>query len=1802
MPNRKDRTAPAAPAIRIRGARQNNLKAIDLDVPAGSLIVLTGKSGSGKSSLAFDTLYAEGQRRYVETFSPYARQFLQRMDRPRVDQVEGILPAVAIGHANNVRTSRSTVGTMTELTDYLKLLFARMAQLHCRGCGRPVLRDDPASIRDRLANDHPGASPLIVFPVLFPASVSAGEVAGTLANQGFRRLLIGSDVRQIDPGAPPPRDPNAAWWVVADRIRLTPAGKPRALEALESALHWGKGELRSVIEGQAPLHFSSHLHCPYCDIDYSDPAPSLFSFNNPLGACSRCRGFGRIIEIDPDLVVPDQRLSLAEGAIRPWSTAVGSECLPDLRRFCKRRGIPMDRAFAALDTEQQRLVFDGDDTFYGINGFFRWLESKTYKMHVRVLLSRYRAYSPCPVCRGTRLREEALLYRVRDSTLPEIYAMAVSDAAAFFETLPTPRQRTHPQTLLLREIRSRLAYLVEAGLGYLTMDRPSRTLSGGELERVHLTAALGNALVNTLYVLDEPTVGLHPRDVDRMAGILERLRDLGNTVMVVEHDPEIIRRADHLIDLGPGAGEEGGRIVYSGPVAGILAERTSLTGNYLAGRLRIRPPRTRRSPDPAHRLRIVGASQHNLKQVDVEIPLDLFVCVTGVSGSGKSTLIHDVLYRNLVRGLGRPVSDVGACTAIEGMELIDDVVLVDQQPIGRTGRSNPATYVGIWDAIRRRFAALDDARRAGFRAGDFSFNSGAGRCDRCRGSGVERIEMQFLSDVYLKCPACDGRRFRDDILLVRDRGKSVADVLELTAREAADFYTENPDVVLGLRVLDEVGLGYVRLGQPVTTLSGGEAQRLKLAGHLAGAQAAGNGRALLLLDEPTTGLHLDDIRILVEALQRLVDAGRSVVVIEHNMDLVAQADHVIDLGPEGGDDGGRVLAVDAPEDIAACPASFTGAALRHVLSPRRRVAGGRLPRTRRRAAVDNRIRVTGAREHNLQQISVAIPRDCLTVVTGVSGSGKSSLAFDVLYGEGQRRYLDTLSAYVRQYVGQLAPADVDAVTGIPPTVAIEQRLSRGGRKSTVATVTEIANFLRLLMARLGVPHCPGCDVPIREQTVDEVVRAVRRDFAGRRVRILARLVSARKGFHREAAAWAAAHGYERIRTDGRYVAANAFPKLDRYHDHDVDVVIGAVIPAKTGRDDTTRRLCIAALDAGRSALRVAPLPRGADRLYSSARSCPECGQAFPEPDPRLFSFHSHVGWCPACRGLGIETQADLDDEDLERLEFADLGSETPCSACEGRRLRPEALAVRFQARSIDTWSALSVDQLDDAFAKLRLRGREAEIGRDILAEIASRARFLKDVGLGYLTLDRRADTLSGGESQRIRLAAQLGSNLRGVCYILDEPTIGLHPRDNERLIGTLRRLRAAGNTVVVVEHDAAVIRSAEHVVDLGPGPGAQGGRVVAQGTPAEIARNRRSQTGRWLAMGGGARPREPRSLQDAGWISVRAARVHNLRELDVDIPVGRFTGICGVSGSGKSSLLHDVFVPAARAVLRRRKVAAAWCDEIRGVQAIRRVCEVDQSPIGKTPRSVPATYIKVWDNIRAVFANTPEARLRGYGPGRFSFNSPQGRCPACDGQGRVRVEMSFLPDTFVPCTACDGRRYAAQTLEVEYRGKTIADILRLTVQEAGVFFSAHPRISRGLGLMTEVGLGYLELGQTSPTLSGGEAQRLKLVAELARSAAGSTLYVLEEPTIGLHMADVQRLTLALHRLVNAGNTVVVIEHNLDLLAETDYLVELGPGGGEQGGRLLYQGTPGRLARRGTKRSPTAPFLRPYFNRDTTAGR
>jgi excinuclease ABC subunit A len=978
-----DVTHPQRGPLVVRGARTHNLKNVDVTLPHGKLVIFTGVSGSGKSSLAFDTIYAEGQRRYVESLSAYARQFLERMEKPDVDRIEGICPAIAIRQKNSVRNPRSTVGTTTEIHDYMRLLYARVGRTFCRRCGQEVVRETAEIVAKRLADLAPGTRVMIGFQIpvvtipatpvkeaaadtdavddLFEgdepsngANVSnptnhtdpgsripdpgIEETLNTLQRRGFGRLLVDGRAIAFDEIDRAALRDRATLDVIVDRLRIEGDLRSRLTDSIETSYREGGGAAFAIVlndsaaQAGSPdsdrIEFSERFECRACGIVYETPQPRLFSFNNPFGACPTCHGFGNIIELDMSLVIPDASKSINEGAIEPWSKPHYRAQLAELKRAARKSGIRLDVPWSDLTDDERTVIVEGNGSYDGIRGFFRWLERKKYKVHVRVFLSRYRGYLACPDCAGARLRREARDVRVGDRTIDAVSALTVREAQQFFAELRLTEKESAVADKILREIRRRLSFLANVGLDYLTLDRLSSTLSGGESQRINLATSLGSALVGTLYVLDEPSIGLHSRDNRRLIDILQQLRDQGNTVLVVEHDEDMIRVADHVVDIGLGAGEQGGKVVYSGDYDGLLHEARSLTAKYLRNELAIPVPQVRRK-GLAHKVRLKGATEHNLKDIDIEIPLNALTCVTGVSGSGKSTLVHDVLYAAIKRAKGDWDRRVGSFRELQGLEYITDVVLVDQTPIGRTPRSNPVTYLKAFDPIRELFALTKDAKSRGLTASHFSFNVPGGRCEACQGEGEVRVEMQFLADVFVPCEQCDGMRFKPQVLEVHYKGKSIHHVLEMTVREALAFFSTSPKVLRRLQVLDEIGLGYLRLGQPATTLSGGEAQRIKIAAHLA---SFGGERLLYILDEPTTGLHFDDIAKLLAAFKKLVEAGHTLLVIEHNLDVIKTADYVIDLGPEGGEGGGQVIATGTPEQVAQIEVSYTGQALRQVLA------------------------------------------------------------------------------------------------------------------------------------------------------------------------------------------------------------------------------------------------------------------------------------------------------------------------------------------------------------------------------------------------------------------------------------------------------------------------------------------------------------------------------------------------------------------------------------------------------------------------------------------------------------------------------------------------------------------------------------------------------------------------------------------------------------------------------------------------------------------------------------------------------
>ena len=1992
-------------SITVKGAREHNLRDVDLTLPRGKLICFSGVSGSGKSSLAFDTLYAEGQRRYVESLSHYARQFMGQMPKPDVDHVGGLSPSISISQKSTGNNPRSTVGTITEIYDFLRVLFARVGTGYCPACDLPITAQTQASIQARVLAIDPEQTLWLLAPLARNQKGEFRDLFEELRRQGFGRARV--DGETISLANPPALDRQHRHniEVLVDQIDPESRDTGRIHEALTQALRMGEGTLivsatpaNAAAAGEAKwdLLFSAKYACGGCGESFQPPSPQLFSFNSPQGMCPGCDGLGQLYTFVPEQLVPDESLSFKKGAVSLLGRWV------ELSRYRKHvyqgvakgveaefgwaAGTMLDKPWRDLPPEAQKIWLWGIDQSLA----FSWKSgSKTQKYTadfdgiIPELVERYRTTKnklqlrqfekkmqtlPCVDCGGQRINPQARAVRLTSGSsgfsdspsksLPELCELSIARLAEFFGEIRLTETEQRIAGEALKEIRARIGFLLGVGLGYLMLGRTAPTLSGGESQRIRLAGQIGSGLVGVLYILDEPSIGLHPHDNDRLIHTLLRLRDAGNTLIVVEHDEDTMRAADLIVDFGPGPGVRGGFVVAAGDIDAIEASPESVTGQFLSGTREIAIPETLRQPEADRWLTLRGARHNNLKNIDVSVPLGTLVCFTGMSGSGKSSLVGDILEPLLRCRLNGAECEIGAFDSIEGLEHLDKTIAIDQSPIGRTPRSNPATYVKVFDDIRELFAQMSDAKTRGYTASRFSFNVDGGRCAACEGNGAKKLEMDFLADIWVTCPVCAGKRYNRETLAVKFKGHSIADVLEMDIAQALTLFENVPKIADTLQTLVDVGLEYLKLGQPSPTLSGGEAQRIKLSRELS---RKATGRTLYILDEPTTGLHFADIELLLRVLHGLADRGNTVLVVEHNLDVIKTADWVIDLGPLGGEGGGQIVAEGTPAKIAKSKGSFTGAALAKQLAAHgpdrvgvraRAKAEAEAARTRKQPdgpVIDSAkwLTIQGAAQHNLKHVDLAIPRDAMTVFCGPSGSGKSSLAMDTIYAEGQRRYVESLSSYARQFIGQAQKPVVERIEGLSPAVALEQKNVGHSPRSTVGTVTEIYDYLRILIARLGVMHCPKCRTPVGTQTPDQIVDKVLAMPKGSRILLMAPIDMEPTAEPGDAWRHLRASGYQRLRIDGKTHPIDSAPPWDPRRQQRVQVVVDRVVVGDDDRSRVSDSVEQAlSLSAGVLDVAIADAERDEtaweERRHSQHLVCSGCARSFEALTPHHFSFNSAVGWCPQCDGLGtqrgtnpaallsslsatleqgasllwprveipvaramlrglaratglplnvpieeltvsqrrilfhgtgpewIEVRAtDLEADDAKRvgeLGFGDQASrlfryqfkgfypaleeasrlmpnlrgklelfvdEIACSTCDGSRLRDDAAAVRFRECTIGDLVQVPLGRLLTIVRQWELDARERKIAGELVREIESRLQFLVDVGLEYLTLSRTAATLSGGESQRIRLASQLGSGLCGVLYVLDEPTIGLHPRDNHRLIAAMHRLRDLGNTLLVVEHDRDVIASSDYVCDFGPLAGRGGGRVVAQGPPGKIEPYANSVTAGFLdgqrsiplpksrrpvlldlpttdlpttgrptgghvaggqvagghvaggqVAGGQARRvaisdgiRRGAQTELTPTLSLFGAKENNLRNVDLHIPLGVLTAVTGPSGSGKSSLINGILYPALARRIHRARLKPGRHDRIDGTRFIDKVIRVDQSPLGNLPSSNPATYTGVFELIRALFASLPDAEERRLTARHFSFNVAAGRCEACQGSGHRRIEMHFLPDVWVECEECRGKRYQPEVLEVKLHGKSISDVLDTPIGDAIELFGDYPKIVHILQTICDVGLDYITLGQSAPTLSGGEAQRIKLAAELCRPDTGRTLYLLDEPTTGLHFNDIIKLMDVLQRLVNLGNSVVVIEHNLDVIKAADWVIDIGPEAGSRGGQIVAQGTPEAVA-------------------------
>ncbi len=1756
--------------LELRNLHENNLKNIDLDIPHDRLVTISGLSGSGKSSLAFDTVYAEGQRRYIETFSPYTRQFLDKVKKPNADQINNVRPAIAIQQRTRVLNSRSTVGSLTNLNDYLRILWMNLATPVCETCGITLFSYSPRELTDvakNLVNNFKDE----VFYLGALISWQKGklkelQLAG-LHSQGFSRYWNDEHKKAelIEPEAMPPIWSENSSILILDRFSSKNFKPNELTESINTSYRIASGSClilkASNLEKKNSFKIHNHnnqnedykhrviessqyFEKPTCSsktLNIPKARPALFSYNHPYGACETCNGFGFTLDIDPKLCVPNPALSIEEKAIHCWSSENRTFEFNKLIKFCTEQKIPTYLAWQKLSEKHKKLIFETKSkTFTGVYHFFKRLERKIYKMHVRVFLSRYRSQNICHSCEGKRLKPTALMYKIAGLSLPDLWNMELSDLKTWLNQQKESLQNNNalPSALadVFLDVETRINFLLDLGLSYISLNRTARTLSNGETQRVNLASALGNNLVSTHFVLDEPSVGLHPRDSERLIKSVKNLKNRGNSVLVVEHDPEFILSSDEVIEIGPKAGSAGGNIIYNG-----------VTKNWKnASKLLNSVILNERNEKFSKFLHFKNLNARNLKNISFKIPLNTLTCISGVSGSGKSSIIKETLLPCYESWKNLKISKIPQ-GEILGFKDISDCTAIDQTPLSKTPRANIATYTGIWDFIRKELGDTELSQSQGFSASSFSFNVDGGRCSECKGAGYIKEDMQFLSDVYLPCEVCQGKRFKPQVLEVTWQGKNVLDWLNTTVNEISNILEEHKKIKDTTELLKLLGLEHLTLGHALSELSGGEAQRLKLVPFLT---EKNTKNTLFIFDEPTSGLHVEDVKRLLELFDILKEKGHSIICIEHNLQVLAHSDFLIDLGKEGGKFGGELVFEGRPIDLLKIKDSHTAQFLKLALNSKE------VKVSKEESKINNarEIIIKGATEHNLKGVDLNLPLETIIAFTGVSGSGKTSIAKDILFAEGQRRYLDCLSPYARQFIKGLKKPAVQKLENIPPSIYIGQHTHLPSKLSTVGTLSEVYNYLRLLFAKLGEQYCP--DHPkekISSLTAETIVSEISNKLSGR-IKILAPIINKKKGHHREVISRAIGLEFPEVRVDGMIVKTiSVVDGLERNKVHSIEYVI-ANCNLETTPKDLLVEAVNQALHLGQGSIIV--LNDKKELIFSTERACPKCKRGFLKLDPEDFSFSSKRGACQNCEGLGI------------------LENEKICPKCEGTRLNKQARNVRIQGKNIFEIINNKPSEILNFINSLDQDNQRLLAIKNVLTETVTRLKFLEELGINHLSLNRSCQTLSSGELQRVRLASALGSPLSGVLYLLDEPSASLHPKDNQLVLKELHKLVEQNNTVVIIEHDPDTILIANHIVELGPGGGSTGGNLIFNGTKEKFLKSN-SITANILKN---TNQKIEGANSSVEFLKV-SGRKNNVVVKNLKVPLGELVTIAGLSGAGKSSLVHGIiFDGITEGKKTKDNTYETNFSEIKSTTEINNILNIDQSPLGKTSRSTPASFLKIWDEIRGLLAKTIEARSFGWNSSYFSFNSGRGRCPQCEGRGELILEMNFLANASVPCDFCNGQRFSDEANLITYQGYNPSQLLGLTFEQANIVFNNYPKIKRAVRRACELGLGYLTLGQSSSTLSGGEAQRLKIVKELSARSTNHNIYIFDEPTTGLHESDVGKLVKIFRELINLGNSVIVIEHNPSIILSSDYVIELGPGPGELGGKIIFEGSPDELKR------------------------
>jgi len=1706
----------------IKNLKENNLKNISIDITHDNLTVVTGRSGSGKSTLAFDTIYSEGQRRYLETFSSYTRQFFSKIKKPDLDYIDNVRPSIAIEQKTRVFNSRSTVGTITGINDHLKNLFANISEPFCPNTNKKLVHWNTSKIFKELQSLKFKSTLYIgfIYEVKNPKNYQF-EIEFLISN-GYLRIFNTKTNTIEKINSILKKTKTKEFIVIIDRAKKETISKPKLQDSISSAFTHGDLIVIDQDTNKQTIFTKDISKQTDFKISHHKLTPSLFSFNSNIGACPSCTGFGKILIPTEKSLILNPNLCIAEGAINCWATPSYRLIKSKFLTFCKIEKICTKTPWLKLSKKEKKIIFNGNKNFIGITTWFKRLERKSYKMHIKVFLSKHREQVDCPDCLGSKLKKESLLYKINDKNISEVSNLSFDKLIDYFKTLKTIYKNNKKAKEIISKAEIQINTLIDLGLNYLSLNRLSKSLSGGETQRVNIASTLNSSLVTTQFVLDEPTVGLHSKDTEKLINTITNIKNTGNSVLVVEHDPDFIKKADTIIEVGPEGGNKGGEISYHGNY-NAWKNKDKLTFEFNKSELK-----------PKNFLKVKNANKRNLKNLDLDIPLNCLTVITGVSGSGKSTLCHQVIskawdnYNLKIKTTDNQVS---------GFNQISDLKIINQTPLAKSPRSNIATYSKIYTYIRELFSNTQKAKSLKLTSSYFSFNVKNGRCLECEGNGYIKENLQFLSDIFVTCDKCLGERFQDFILNIKYNNKNISQVLNLTIDQALDFFIDTPRIAKKLLTLQKLGLSYLKLNHSLSMLSGGEAQRLKLASIISSKET----NNLLIFDEPTTGLHVEDIKLLQSCFNELIANGNSLLVIEHNLQLISFSDYIIDLGPSGGDKGGEVIKTGSFNDFYSKklnPKSYTQIAIKDFKKNLNKKPTKLNKTKQKKTGKIKELTILGAKEHNLKNIDIRFALNSITAITGVSGSGKSTIAKDIIFSEGQRRYLNCLSTYARQFIKGLTEPDIRQISGVQPSICIGQHLSQPSKLSTVGTISEVYSYLRLLYSKIGIQFCPDHPsekiVPLSVQDLSLIIKKY-----NKKIKVLAPIIRNKKGFHKDILNQPENSELIGFRINNKYIPMHTDLELERNINHDIDYVTASFNPSNFPIE-VINEICSLTLNLGNNNLIINDGKK--DINYNTEKSCSICNQGFSKLDPEDFSFNSRRGKCSNCSGFGSVN---------DKL----------CNICLGSRLNSKSNNVKINDLTIFELTKQKPLEIKKIINSIKTTNFNNKLIEPIVLELNKKIDSLINLGLNHLELNRPCRNLSSGELQRLRISSAFNSNLTGAMYILDEPSAGLHPNDNQLVLNEIKKLKEENNTILLIEHDFKTIEVAENIIETGPSGGEKGGEITFNGPFAKFKKENKD----FFQI--------PNIVKNKNkyknYLNIKNANINNLKNLSLKIPLNQIVTICGVSGAGKSSLLKSSIFDTLTIGKQKENNYSLKKIKIESDLEINKTIIINKNPIGANSRSTPASYLKIWDEVRKLFALSISAKARGWGASHFSYNTGKGRCQECSGLGEVKLDLNFLEQARQKCEVCNQTRFKTDTLQIKYKEKSISDVLNMTFKTANDFFKSNKKIHPKIELANQLGLGYLRLGQSSKTLSGGECQRIKLISELSAKTVKHNLYILEEPSIGLHRQDNDLLITVLKELKNRGNSIFIVEHDEDYIANSDHIIEMGPGAGDAGGKILF---------------------------------